>query len=50
MSTVPNITLNNGVTMPQIGFGVFQVPDDETTAAVTAALDAGYRSIDTAAV
>ena len=46
--TVPNITLNNGVEMPQLGFGVFQVPNDETEAAVTAALDAGYRSIDTA--
>ncbi|MEH0400296.1 aldo/keto reductase [[Kitasatospora] papulosa] len=50
MSTVPTVTLNNGVTIPQLGFGVFQVPDDETTAAVTAALEAGYRSIDTAAV
>ncbi|GAB1510640.1 aldo/keto reductase [Actinophytocola sp. KF-1] len=47
---VPNITLNNGVEMPQLGFGVFQVPDDETEAAVTAALDAGYRSIDTAKI
>ncbi|WP_370619882.1 aldo/keto reductase [Mumia sp. Pv 4-285] len=46
----PTVTLNDGVTMPQIGFGVFQVPEDETTAAVTAALEAGYRSIDTAAV
>lgn len=46
---IPTITLNNGVEMPQLGFGVFQVPDDETTAAVTAALQAGYRSIDTAA-
>ncbi|OSC55886.1 oxidoreductase, partial [Streptomyces sp. BF-3] len=36
--------------MPQLGFGVFQVPDDETTAAVSAALEAGYRSIDTAAI
>ncbi|MFI1095629.1 aldo/keto reductase [Streptomyces sp. NPDC020917] len=36
--------------MPQLGFGVFQVPDDETAAAVGAALDAGYRSIDTASV
>jgi 2,5-diketo-D-gluconate reductase A len=45
----PTVTLNNGVEMPQLGFGVFQVPDDETTAAVTAALQAGYRSIDTAA-
>ncbi|MFJ8923335.1 aldo/keto reductase [Streptomyces sp. NPDC102415] len=50
MSTVPTVTLNNGVTIPQLGFGVFQVPDDETTAAVTSALEAGYRSIDTAAV
>lgn len=50
MSNVPAITLNNGVVMPQVGFGVFQVPDDETEAAVTAALEAGYRSIDTAAV
>ncbi|MEU3188606.1 aldo/keto reductase [Streptomyces sp. NPDC006923] len=50
MSSVPNVTLNNGVTIPQLGFGVFQVPDQETTAAVTSALEAGYRSIDTAAV
>jgi len=50
MPTVPTVTLNNGVTIPQLGFGVFQVPDDETTTAVAAALEAGYRSIDTAAV
>ncbi|GAA4489982.1 aldo/keto reductase [Rhodococcus olei] len=50
MTSVPNVTLNNGVTMPQLGFGVFQVPDDETAAAVANALEAGYRSIDTAAV
>jgi 2,5-diketo-D-gluconate reductase A len=48
--TIPTVKLNNGVAMPQLGFGVFQVPDDETTAAVTAALNAGYRSIDTAAI
>ncbi|MER7948801.1 aldo/keto reductase [Streptomyces sp. NPDC096079] len=48
--SVPTVTLNNGVEIPQLGFGVFQVADDATTAAVTAALDAGYRSIDTAAV
>lgn len=48
--TVPTVTLNNGVEIPQLGFGVFQVPDTETTAAVSAALEAGYRSIDTAAV
>ncbi|GAA0923531.1 aldo/keto reductase [Streptomyces thermoalcalitolerans] len=47
---VPTVTLNNGTRMPQLGFGVFQVPDAETTAAVTAALEAGYRSIDTAAI
>ncbi|WHT17264.1 aldo/keto reductase [Crossiella sp. CA-258035] len=50
MSKVPSITLNNGVAMPQLGFGVFQVPDAETEAAVTHALEAGYRSIDTAAI
>ncbi|MYS37482.1 diketogulonate reductase-like aldo/keto reductase [Streptomyces sp. KhCrAH-43] len=50
MTSVPHITLNNGVRMPQLGFGVFQVPDDETATAVGHALDAGYRSIDTAAV
>lgn len=49
-SKVPFITLNNGVRMPQLGFGVWQVPDDEATAAVTTALEAGYRSIDTAAI
>ncbi|KHK95910.1 2,5-diketo-D-gluconic acid reductase [Microbacterium mangrovi] len=48
--TVPLITLNNGIPMPQLGFGVFQVPDDETTAAVASALEVGYRSIDTAAL
>jgi diketogulonate reductase-like aldo/keto reductase len=49
LTEIPAITLNNGVVMPQLGFGVFQIPDAETTAAVSAALDAGYRSIDTAA-
>lgn len=48
--TIPAITLNNGLEMPQLGFGVFQVPDDETELAVQLALEAGYRSIDTAAV
>ena len=46
----PLVTLHNGVQIPQLGFGVFQVPDDATTAAVAAALSAGYRSIDTAAI
>lgn len=48
--TIPTITLNNGIEIPQIGFGVFQVPNDDTEAAVSAALEAGYRSIDTAAI
>lgn len=48
MTSVPNVTLNDGNTIPQIGFGVFQVPEEETYNAVTAALQAGYRSIDTA--
>ncbi|MBP8538460.1 aldo/keto reductase [Streptomyces sp. MK37H] len=50
MSKVPFITLNNGVRMPQLGFGVWQIPDDEAQVAVRNALDAGYRSIDTAAI
>jgi 2,5-diketo-D-gluconate reductase A len=50
MNSIPTITLNNGVAMPALGYGVFQVPDDETEQAVTAALAAGYRSIDTAAI
>ncbi|MGO2051519.1 MAG: aldo/keto reductase [Glutamicibacter sp.] len=49
-NSIPNLTLNNGIEMPQLGFGVFQVPNEQTTAAVAAALDAGYRSIDTAAI
>ncbi|MEU4965585.1 aldo/keto reductase [Streptomyces smyrnaeus] len=49
MSNVPTTTLNNGVTMPQLGFGVWQVPADEAATAVTTALESGYRSIDTAA-
>src|SRR3954451_2482878 len=47
--TIPALTLNNGVTMPALGFGVFQSPPEETSAAVAAALEAGYRHIDTAA-
>ena len=48
MTQVPNVRLNNGVEIPQFGFGVFQVPEDETVQTVRAALDAGYRHIDTA--
>lgn len=43
------ITLNNGVTMPSAGLGVYQTPPEETVAAVQAALEVGYRHIDTAA-
>ncbi len=49
-NTVPSVLLNNGVAMPQLGFGVWQVPDDEAEKAVATALEAGYRSIDTAAI
>lgn len=48
MSEVPSITLNNGTTIPQFGFGVFQIPPDETARAVHNAFEAGYRHIDTA--
>ncbi|MER6194158.1 aldo/keto reductase [Streptomyces cyaneofuscatus] len=50
MSHVPSITLNNGLEMPQLGFGVWQVPDDEAAKAVAKAIESGYRSIDTAAI
>ncbi|MCL2582814.1 MAG: aldo/keto reductase [Streptosporangiales bacterium] len=49
-NTVPNITLNDGNRIPQLGFGVFQVPDEETQKAVEQAFEAGYRSIDTASL
>ena len=49
MATVTKITLNNGVDLPAIGLGVFQTPPDETRDAVAAALETGYRHIDTAA-
>jgi len=48
MSKVPAIELNDGVAIPQLGFGVFQIKPDETAAAVKTALDIGYRHIDTA--
>jgi diketogulonate reductase-like aldo/keto reductase len=48
-ATTPALTLNNAVTMPALGLGVFQSPPEETTAAVEAALRDGYRLIDTAA-
>lgn len=50
MSATPSVTLNNGVAMPLLGFGVFQVRDaDECERSVTEALRTGYRLIDTAA-
>ena len=47
-SQVPNLTLNDGTKIPQLGFGVFQIPPDETASAVRTALEIGYRHIDTA--
>src|SRR4051812_1092763 len=47
-TTVPAVRLNDGSAIPQFGFGVFQIPSGETSAAVRTALDAGYRHIDTA--
>ncbi|WP_189030265.1 aldo/keto reductase [Nocardia rhizosphaerihabitans] len=49
-SQVPTIVLNDGNVIPQLGFGVFQVPEDDVTPVVAEALKVGYRSIDTAAV
>ncbi|MEV5776519.1 aldo/keto reductase [Streptomyces antimycoticus] len=50
MTSVPNLTLHTGLEIPQLGFGVFQVEDAQTTDAVLSAIEAGYRSIDTAAI
>jgi len=47
--TVPNVTLNNGVEMPILGFGVYQIPPEDTERCVSDALEVGYRHIDTAA-
>ncbi|WP_406236095.1 aldo/keto reductase [Nocardia sp. NBC_01009] len=47
---IPSIVLNDGNVIPQLGFGVFQVPPDDVLPVVTAALEVGYRSIDTAAI
>lgn len=49
-SAVPSIVLNDGAVIPRLGFGVFQVPPEDAAAAVATALQAGYRSIDTAAL
>ncbi|REK85309.1 aldo/keto reductase [Streptomyces inhibens] len=50
MIKVPSLALNNGIAMPQLGFGVWQVEDDQAFTVVGQALEAGYRSIDTAAI
>jgi 2,5-diketo-D-gluconate reductase A len=47
-ATVPRLTLNDGSTIPQLGFGVFQIPPADTEAATATALGIGYRHIDTA--
>ncbi|MBW8872558.1 MAG: aldo/keto reductase [Leifsonia sp.] len=49
MTSIPQCTLNDGRTIPQLGFGVYKIPEADTADAVLAALDAGYRHIDTAA-
>ena len=49
ITTIPTLTLNNGVELPALGFGVFQTPPKATIGAVEAALAVGYRHIDTAA-
>lgn len=49
VTSIPALTLHDGVEIPQLGFGVFQVPPDETGRAVQTALEIGYRHIDTAA-
>src|SRR5436190_23305738 len=48
MPSVPNIELGDGTSIPQLGFGVFQIPPEETAEAVERALAIGYRHIDTA--
>jgi 2,5-diketo-D-gluconate reductase A len=48
VSTVPDVALNDGHRIPQLGFGVFQIPPEDTAKAVTEALEIGYRHIDTA--
>ena len=48
--TIPTITLNDGIIMPALGLGVYQAPPAETTAAVEAALNTGYRHINAEAV
>jgi 2,5-diketo-D-gluconate reductase A len=49
VADVPNVGLSDGIQIPQLGFGVFQVPPDDTQRAVETALASGYRHVDTAA-
>ncbi len=50
MASIPSLTLNDGQAIPQIGFGVWQVPDDVVTEATLTAFECGYRHVDTAAL
>jgi len=50
MSTVPGLTLDNGVQIPQLGLGVWQIDDADVPGVVAAAFEAGYRHVDTAAI
>ncbi len=50
MTVAPTVTLNDGVEIPQLGFGVYQIPSDEVVAPVRTAIECGYRLIDTAAL
>ncbi|MBO9705871.1 MAG: aldo/keto reductase, partial [Arthrobacter sp.] len=50
MSHIPSVALNNGVLIPQLGFGLYKVPGEDVTDLVPAAVDAGYRHFDTAAM
>jgi 2,5-diketo-D-gluconate reductase A len=47
MNAVPGVKLNNGVEIPQLGFGAFQIPPEDTVEAVTTALRTAYRHINT---
>jgi 2,5-diketo-D-gluconate reductase A len=49
MASIPQVPLNDGSSIPQLGFGVYKIPEAETVEAVLTALEAGYRHIDTAA-
>lgn len=50
MSRIPDVELNDGASIPQLGFGVYKVPPDDTAEAVRTALEIGYRHVDTAAM